>query len=152
MSNIEAKKDGAPELGLVPGSADFCSECGIQGRHVRVRNFDTEDADVWECDNPRCKNFGFLWHTPREKDELGKMRCALIALVEAEKASRDNFDGKSIERIEQAMQRAERVLFPERWKKGWGGIEYLQNACDEARAKPVASGALFDGPAKDSRK
>lgn len=41
-----------------------------------------------------------------------EVRSALVALVEAEKASRDNFDGKSIERIEQAMQRAERALSP----------------------------------------
>lgn len=97
------------------GSAAPCPKCGRPGIFVRVRNFDTEDAAVWECDNPRCLNFHLLWHTPRKKSELGEMRCALLALVEAEKASRDNFDSNSIERIEQAMQRAERVLFPERF-------------------------------------
>lgn len=104
-----------PALREATGSASACPHCGRPGLHVRVRNFDTEDADVWECDNPRCLNFHRLWHTPRKQTELGEMRCALLALVEAEKASRDNFDSNSIERIEHAMQRAERVLFPERF-------------------------------------
>lgn len=114
----QEQKDGLdPALREATGSASACPHCGRPGFHVRVRNFDTEDADVWECDNPRCLNFHRLWHTPRKQTELGEMRCALLALVEAEKASRDNFDSNSIERIEQAMQRAERVLFPERFQQ-----------------------------------
>ena len=108
--------DGRPSgLALADGSA--CLDCGLPGRHVRVRNFVDEDADVWECENPRCVSFHRLWHTPRPKTEIGALRCALIELVAAEKASRDNFDSNSIERIEQAMQRAERVLFPERFSQ-----------------------------------
>ena len=107
-------RDGA-HCTPVPGSEARCPKCNGVGYHVRVRNFDTEDADVWECQSPLCTAFGLLWHTPRPKDALGEMRCALLALVEAEKASRDNFDSNAIERIERAMQRADRVLFPERY-------------------------------------
>lgn len=125
--NIEDVVDGAdsqPRCAEATGSALRCPKCNGVGYHVRIRNFDTEDADVWECQSPLCVNFGLLWHTPREKDECGKLRCALLALVEAEKASRDNFDGNAIERIERAMQRADRVLFPER---------YPQNVKDQPR-------------------
>lgn len=104
-----------PNCAVSPGSAARCPKCNGVGYHVRVRNFDTEDADVWECQSPLCTAYGLLWHTPRPKDALGEMRCALLALVEAEKASRDNFDSNAIERIERAMQRADRVLFPERY-------------------------------------
>lgn len=105
------------------GSAARCPKCNGVGYHVRVRYFDTEDADVWECQSPLCTAYGLLWHTPRPKDALGEMRCALLALVEAEKASRDRFGCHAIER---AMQRADRVLFPER---------YSPNGADQPRGK-----------------
>lgn len=109
----QSPTEAQPPLDVPAGSA--CLDCGLPGRHVRVRNFVDEDADVWECENPRCVNFNRLWHTPRPKTEIGALRCALLELVAAEKASRDNFDSNAIERIEQAMKRAERVLFPERF-------------------------------------
>lgn len=117
MSTDPAGRPDPSGLAVATGSAAPCPKCGRPGIFVRVRNFDTEDAAVWECDNPRCPNFHRLWHTPRKKSELGEMRCALLALVEAGRASRDNFDSNSIERIEQAMQHAERVLFPERFSQ-----------------------------------
>lgn len=100
---------------LAPGSAARCPKCNGVGYHVRVRHFDDEDADVWECQSPLCTAFGLYWHTPREKDECGKLRCALIALVKAEEASIDQFTAKEIDALERALDRANRVLYPERY-------------------------------------
>lgn len=105
----------ARALALAPGSAARCPKCNGVGYHVRVRHFDTEDADVWECQSPLCTSFGLYWHTPREKDECGKLRCALLALVKAEEGSRDKFTATEIDALERALDRANRVLFPERY-------------------------------------
>ena len=113
-------KQDNDESALDVSAGSACLDCGLPGRHVRVRNFVDKDADVWECGNPRCVNFHRLWHTPRPKTEIGALRCALLELCDAEKASRDNFDSNAIERIEQAMRRAERVLFPERFPPNVG--------------------------------
>ena len=104
-----------PGCAVASGSPPRCRFCKHPAHHVRVRNFDTEDADVWMCGNPLCVGFDRVWHTPRPKSEAGELRCALIELVEAEKSSRDNFDSDSIGRIERALLRADRALFPERY-------------------------------------
>lgn len=64
--------------------ATRCSKCNGIGRHVRVRHFDIEDADVWECQSPLCVNFGLLWHTSREKDEAGKRRIAELKAMKTD--------------------------------------------------------------------
>jgi hypothetical protein len=46
-----------------------CPKCNGVGRHVRVRYFEDEDADVWECQSPLCTSFGLLWHTSRPKSQ-----------------------------------------------------------------------------------
>lgn len=120
-----SKTDSRGRCALASGSAARCPKCNGVGYHVRVRHFDDEDADVWECQSPLCTAFGLYWHTPREKDECGKLRCALIALVKAEEASIDQFTAKEIDALERALDRANRVLYPERYSS--------PNAEDEPR-------------------
>lgn len=50
-----------------PGSAARCPKCNGVGYYVRTRYFDTEEADVWECQSPLCVWHGLLWHTSRPR-------------------------------------------------------------------------------------
>ena len=47
------------------GSAERCPKCNSAGRYIRTRYFESEAADVWECQSPQCKIFGLLWHVSR---------------------------------------------------------------------------------------
>lgn len=74
QSNADAGRalEGQPNPGAdtgvappAPCSAVRCPKCNGVGRYVRTRYFDTEEADVWECQSPLCVWHGLLWHTSR---------------------------------------------------------------------------------------
>ena len=62
------------------GSAARCPKCSGVGYFVRTRYFDTEAADVWECQSPLCSIFGLLWHVSRPYTAEENMRRPLVAL------------------------------------------------------------------------
>lgn len=70
----------APAFPLAHGSAARCPKCNGVGYHVRTRYFDSEAADVWECQSPLCTSFGLLWHVSRPYTAEENMRRPLVAL------------------------------------------------------------------------
>jgi len=43
--------------------ANECPHCGKPGEYIRTRQFETENADVWECVTLGCVNHRLLFHT-----------------------------------------------------------------------------------------
>lgn len=74
-SQPEEKPAAGPNCAGAEGSASRCPKCNGVGLHIRVRYFDTEDADVWECQSPLCTSYGLLWHTPRPKPHGSCLIC-----------------------------------------------------------------------------
>lgn len=100
------------------GSAARCPKCAAAGRYIRTRFFDTEAADVWECETAGCENHGLIWHVsrPYSADEI---LPTLIALRDHLR-EQAGFRSKSAEETRRDLDRmiadgSGPRLFPGRW-------------------------------------
>ena len=55
---------------LKPVGSDFrCPVCKQRGTYIRTRYFETGTADVWTCNDPKCRNYMLYFYDDHPNTE-----------------------------------------------------------------------------------
>jgi hypothetical protein len=55
-----------------------CPKCDWPGVYIRTRYFETMTADVWMCDNSKCKSYRLYWHDDQPLNESSSPAAASV--------------------------------------------------------------------------